>query len=291
MPERRAAPETAAPETAETPMRSSRQIVLLGAALAALALAGGGAAAQPGAIDGKLRGESEHLAASGFERIGGDTVAAARKDEPSVFPVELEGGVTYAVVAACGDGCGHVEIALFDPGQSLLTRSPETSDVVIVSGPAQQGGVHGIALSVPGCRKAACPAGFVLLRQAWPAGPAGASAAPADPPSAQISAALPPPHSPAAPGAGPESEQLLGELAKLAVTAREAARARERRAMPVVAPAATDAQSAPGRPPPSAKPAATRPRGSQATPPAPLGRGQHLAGQLPARQTSPREAP
>ena len=53
----------------------------------------------------------------------------------------------------------------------------------------------------------------------------------------------------------------------MTVTAREAARAREQRAAPVVAPVATDPQSAPGRPS-SAKPAA----GPQRTP-RPSGQG------------------
>jgi hypothetical protein len=228
-------------------MCSLRQIALIGSGLAALAAAvaaAGGAAAQSGAgsVDTKLQRELQHLAAGGFARVGGESIERASKDEPSVVAVELESGVTYAVVAACGEGCDHVEIALFDPAQSLLTRSPEASDVVIVSGPAQQSGVHGIALSVPGCRAAACPAGFVLLRQAPPPGPPEA----------------------ATPGAAAESPQMLAELAKLAVTAREAARARERRATAVAAPVATDTQSAPGRPSPSPKaarvPAATAER-------------------------------
>jgi len=243
-------------------MRSQPYILLLGAAVAALSAAlaaAGGAAAQTkasapaGPVDVKLQRQIQHLAASGFERIGGETVAAASRDEPSVFPVELSVGATYAVVAACDEGCSHVEIALFDPAQSLLTRSPERSDVVIVGGPVQQGGVHGIALSVPGCPQAACAAGFVLLRQAAPAPapePPQISAAPPMPP-------LPPsgsPSGPAAPGAEGQSLQALMELAKMAVTAREAARAREQSASPAVAPIVTDVQSAPGRPPPS-KPA------------------------------------
>ena len=256
----------APPNVAVAPMRRQRQIVRLAAVLAALGTAiasAGGAGAQSdrqeGALDGKLQRETEHLAASGFERIAGGTIAAARRDEPSAIPVDLDGGAIYAVVAACGEGCDHVEIGFFDPAQNLLHRSPETSDVVIVSGPAEQSGVHGIALSVPGCRKAACPIGFVLLRQAPPAGPAEANAAPpaARPPSGSVAPLPPPsPSAPATAGAGAEIFQALNELAKFAVSAREAARARERAAAPVVAPVATDAETAPGRPSPPARPAA-----------------------------------
>ena len=211
-------------------MRSFRQIVLLGAALAALggAMASAGSAlaqSGTGALDGKLRREAAHLAASGFERIGGDTIEAARKDEPSVVPVELDGAATYAVVAACGGGCDHVEIALFDPAQGLLHRSPEKSDVVIVSGPARQSGVHGIGLSVPGCRDASCPVGYVLLRQVPRAAPAGASAAPgAVPSSPQVAAApiAPAPSSsaPTAHAADAQALQATGELARLVVSAQ-----------------------------------------------------------------------
>jgi hypothetical protein len=141
------------------------------------------------------------------------------------------------VVAACGGGCDHVEIALFDPAQGLLHRSPEKSDVVIVSGPARQSGVHGIGLSVPGCRVASCPVGYVLLRQVPRAGAAQTSAA---------SGAAPSAFAPMASGA--DALALQGELARLVVSAREAARARERKAAPVSAPVTTDAQTAPGRP-------------------------------------------
>jgi hypothetical protein len=67
------------PDIAVPPTRSFRKIVLLAAALAALGgvmASARNAAAQSGtgALDGKLQREAKHLAASGFERIGGDTI-------------------------------------------------------------------------------------------------------------------------------------------------------------------------------------------------------------------------
>jgi hypothetical protein len=246
-------------------MRRLRQIALLGAGLGLL---GGAvpltAAAQDGAataaVEQKLQHEAATLARSRFEQVGGGTIAAARKDEPTVVPIELKQGATYAVVAVCGGGCDHVEIALFDPAQKLLHRSPERSDVVIVAGPARRSGVHGIALSIPGCRSAECPAGFVVLEQ-MPQAPAGA---PASPPVAHATPAppspAPPPSGPTAtPGAGSDgAAHAVAELARLAVTARDAARARERTSAPVSAPVVTDARTAPGRPAAAQEPAPKR---------------------------------
>ena len=240
-------------------MSRLRHIALLGAAVGVLGIvvaSTGGAAqgARTAALEQKLQRETDSLAAARFERVGGGTVEAVKKSEPSVFPIELEGGVTYAVVAACGEGCGHVEIALFDPAQSLLHRSPETSDVVIMRGPVRESGVHGIVLSVPGCREAACPAGFVVLKQTpRPADAKAVSAAPITP---QMPA--PPPDA----KADTEDVRALSALAELAVTARDAARAKERVAAPVIAPVATDARTAPGRPSALKKPVASKPGAS-----------------------------
>jgi hypothetical protein len=240
-------------------MSRLRQIALLGAAVGVLGMvvASTGAAAQDArtaALEQRLQRESDSLAAGRFERVGDGTVAVVKRGEPSVFPIELDGGITYAVVAACGEGCGHVEIALFDPAQSQLYRSPEASDVVIMRGPARKSGVHGIVLSVPGCRAAACPVGFVLLRQT--PGPADAKAVSAAPVTPQMRAPFP------GSTADSEDDRALSALAELAVTARDAARAKERVAAPVVAPVATDADTAPGRPSAVKSPVASRPGAS-----------------------------
>jgi hypothetical protein len=221
-----------------TVTRSLRHILLLGAALAmlgAVAAAPGSAAdsARAAALERRLQDEADRLARSRFERVDSGTVEAARKGEPSVTPIGLDGGVTYAMIAACGEGCDHVELALFDPAQKLVHRSPEKKDVVIIRGPAPQSGAYGIVVSVPGCRVAGCPAGFVVLKQA--PRPDGAK------PDAARSAS-------AAPADLQDDARAMAELAKLAVTPRDAARARERMAAPVVAPEATDAGTAPGRP-------------------------------------------
>jgi hypothetical protein len=114
---------------------------------------------------------------------------------------------------------------------------------VVIRGPAPQSGAYGIVPSVPGCRAAACPAGFLVLKQAaLPDTATSASAAPPAPP-------MPPPGVGTAPPAtGADDAEALAVLAKLAVTARDAARARERMAAPVIAPTVTDASTAPGRP-------------------------------------------
>jgi len=116
-------------------------------------------------VEQKLQQETQHLAASRFERVGDSTIEMVRRGESTIVPVQFEMGTVYAVVAACGEGCDHVEVALFNPSQNLLHRSPERSDIVIIMGPPQESGVHGIALSAPGCREAACAVGLVLLKQ------------------------------------------------------------------------------------------------------------------------------
>src|SRR5438552_4555605 len=80
-------------------------------------------------VEQKMRQETEHLSASRFERVGDGTIEMVGKNESAIVSVQFEARTVYAIVAACGEGCDHVEIALFDPSQNLLHRSPETSDV------------------------------------------------------------------------------------------------------------------------------------------------------------------
>lgn len=92
-------------------------------------------------------------------------------------------------------------------------------------------------------------------------GPPEAKAAPAAPQAAPI----PPSSTGSTPGnADAEALRVLSDLVNLGVTARDAIRAKEKIAAPVAAPIATDAKTAPGRPPALDKPAAA-PK-SQATP-------------------------
>ena len=124
---------------------------------------------------------------------------------------------TIAQISDLHCGSPHFVPSLLD--RALVEINELEPDVVIVSGPARQSGVHGIGLSVPGCRVASCPVGYVLLRQVPRAGAAQTSAA---------SGAAPSAFAPMASGA--DALALQGELARLVVSAREAARARERKA-------------------------------------------------------------
>ena len=221
-------------------------------------------------VEQKLQQETQHLTASRFERVGDSTIEMIRKNEPAIVPVRLEAGTVYAIVVACGDGCDHVEVALFDPSQNLLHQSPDRSDVVIVTGPPQQSGVHGIALSAPGCREAACAVGLVVLKQAAVSpspSPAEARAAPVAPqasPSPAQTTRVAPRTAPPAPqaalssptsiasapsNADTQASRLLSELASLGVSVREAISSKEKAAAPVAGPIATEASVAPGRPP------------------------------------------
>jgi hypothetical protein len=252
--------------------------------------------ARTASVERKLQQETEHLAASRFERVGDGTIETVGKNDSTIVPVQFDAAAVYAIVAACGEGCDHVEIALFDPSQNLLHRSPDTSDVVIVRGPAQESGVHGIALSAPGCREARCAVGLVLLKQAMeprPANSAETRAAPIAPQTAPIppkTALLPPPTAPSPPRAAPSSStstagvpsnpdpqasRILSELANLGVSVREAIRAREKAAASAIAaPVSTEANVAPGRPSGSNEPrpnvqaatGTTRPAGPSAAP-------------------------
>jgi hypothetical protein len=200
-------------------------------------------------LEQKLQQEIDHLATSRFERAGSDTVQSVGKGEHVIVPIRLEAGVVYAIVAACGEGCDHVEIALFDPAQNLLHRSPETSDVVIVSGPPQQSGVHGIALSAPGCRNATCQVGLVLLKQTTEPPPTQPQPEARAPPVAPQAAPTTPSTTAAAPpNADAETLRIFSQLVNLGVTVRDAVRAKERAAAAVAAPIPTTANDAPGKP-------------------------------------------
>jgi hypothetical protein len=231
----------------------------------------------------KLQQEVEHLASSRFELTGNDKFQSLGKGEQMIMPVQLERDTTYAIVAACGEGCDHVEIALFDPTQNQLHRSPEVSDVVIITGPPQESGVHGIALSAPGCRQSTCQVGLVILKQAIgpPASTPEARATPATPqsvtaPPLSANGSHPNTHAStpsagSATGAPPNTDaetlRIVSELVKLGVTVRDAIRAKQRASAAVSAPVTTDAGAAPGKPAGIKEPEAS-PRSPPTTPPA-----------------------
>ena len=251
-------------------MRLSRDIALfgtiLGISVGIVALSA--RATEPvhsASLEQKLQQEVDHLKTSHFERVDGGAVETLGKGEQTIVPVQLEAGTVYAIVAVCGEGCDHVEIALFDPAQTLLHRSPETSDVVIVTGPPQESGVHGIAVSARGCREATCSVGLVLLKQAKESAAANTPETRATPVPPQ---AAPSPSTSTAgvrSNADAEALRILSELVNLGVTARDALRAKKRASAPIAAPVATDASTAPGRPPGLDKPAALpKPQTTQA---------------------------
>lgn len=115
-------------------------------------------------VSSALNVETEALKARQFAQIGLAEIAIVKTNAGLKKSVTLEAKRTYALVAACGDECGHVRLVLRDPDGSTLFESPEKQQVVVVSGVADRAGKHEIQVSVPGCKTDRCPAGFQVMR-------------------------------------------------------------------------------------------------------------------------------
>ena len=99
-------------------------------------------------------------------------VDQVRPEQPRSFPVQLVAGVTNAVVAACAEGCDHIQVALYDYQHRLLMRSVAKEPIAIISGVPLYTGLHEIEVGVPGCGVAKCEVAMLLLRGEPASGPA-----------------------------------------------------------------------------------------------------------------------
>lgn len=117
-------------------------------------------------VRAKLLKECASLTGQGYKREALEIVVPVPAASGIPFQLELVGGVTYAVVAACDNRCQHVEVSIDDPGGNRLAQSPEKADIVIVSGAPSESGLHRGVVRAPGCTSEWCQVGFTVLRRA-----------------------------------------------------------------------------------------------------------------------------
>ena len=113
----------------------------------------------------RLEREASHLVGTAFKPTDGERVAVIDKGGSEEFRVDLEANVEYAIVAACGYDCGHVEVALLNEKQEQLATSTERQAVLILSGAMPAQGTYIITVSAPGCNHIFCGVGIAIMRR------------------------------------------------------------------------------------------------------------------------------
>ena len=135
--------------------------------------------------------EARSLAGEGYIQAQPGISTRSARTQTSRFVLRLAEGQRYALVAACNQGCNHVDLALYDGRRTLLTRNAEKAAVVTVAGPAHAGGLYEVEVKLPGCRAPACDLAFAVLWQGKGQAPEPvviASSAPLSPPAAAATA-------------------------------------------------------------------------------------------------------
>lgn len=113
----------------------------------------------------KLAKENASLSEKGFRPTEGDRISVVDKDGAEEFRLELESGVDYAFIAACGSECAHVGLNIMSEKQEQLAASAEKEAVVILNGTVASTGTYIVNVSVPGCTHIFCGVGLSVMRK------------------------------------------------------------------------------------------------------------------------------
>lgn len=116
-------------------------------------------------VRSKLHRQAEAVAQQGYRPAAAEIFDRIPAGGQRSFAVQLASGVTNAIIAACGQNCDHVEIALYDHQRQPLGRTPERKDIVALNGNPPTSGLHEVVVSVPGCHASECEIGLVVMRQ------------------------------------------------------------------------------------------------------------------------------
>jgi hypothetical protein len=113
----------------------------------------------------RLEKEIAHLADKGFKPTDGDRVSVIDKGDKEEFRLDLESGVDYAFIAACGHDCSQVEMVLLTDKQERLAISTEKLAVVILNGAVPATEAYVVTVSAPGCNHIFCGVGLTVMRK------------------------------------------------------------------------------------------------------------------------------
>lgn len=113
----------------------------------------------------RLVAEVRQLARSDFKPAHGDRVAVIDKEGGEEFRLDLEVGVDYAFVAACGNDCSEVGLVILTESQEKLASSTDAAPAVILSGTVSTTGTYIVTVTAPGCKHVFCGVGLSVVRK------------------------------------------------------------------------------------------------------------------------------
>jgi hypothetical protein len=197
-------------------------VVAAGPALAPSTAQAQGDIAGSAHVRGMIVREAEALAREGYVQAQPGIHSRATRAEVRRYVLRLEEGKRYALIAACDQGCSHVDLALYDGRRGLLARSNEPHAIVTVAGAARAAGLYEVEVKLPGCRERSCELAFAVLWQGKAPAPEPVVIASSTPPSAGVlvpsasgPAPAPAPAAPAAPAAAAPAPAVAGFTHKI----------------------------------------------------------------------------
>lgn len=134
-------------------------------ALAACALFAVPAAAQDEVVRAQLDAAAELMANEGFALQGSYRAGALRNGAEETVPVELQAGVSYAIMGVCDADCSDMDLILNDPSGMPIEQDIAADDVPIVAVEVTRSGTYQLRVTMPACSVEPCGYGLALFAQ------------------------------------------------------------------------------------------------------------------------------
>jgi hypothetical protein len=116
-------------------------------------------------VSDQLQKESAHLSGNEFKPYDSERISIIDKGGGEEFRVELDDGVEYAIIAACGKDCSHVEARLLNEKQETVAASPDKQATIILNGSVPAKGTYIVTVTAPGCNHMFCGVGLTIMRK------------------------------------------------------------------------------------------------------------------------------
>lgn len=126
---------------------------------AACALATVPAAAQD-LVQQQLQASIEVMANEGFSQRGEFRTGALRNGAEETIRVQLEAGVSYAIVGVCDGDCSDLDLFLNDPAGRPLSQDIAEDDVPVVTAEITRAGSYQLRITMPACSVDPCGYGI-----------------------------------------------------------------------------------------------------------------------------------
>ena len=113
----------------------------------------------------QLQRESAHLSGSEFKPYDAERISIIDRGGGEEFRVELDDGVEYAIIAACGKDCSHAEARLLNDKQESVAASSDKQATIILNGSVPAKGTYTVTVTAPGCNHIFCGVGLTIMRK------------------------------------------------------------------------------------------------------------------------------